>query len=281
MFLGKTLVVFEDLKTPDARSWDAANSTLKQLTTGATFMMEMKQKEKRPVRNTCNFNLASNNEAVKVSEGFRRLVSLDVSNSKIGDRAYFSRLAHAMNKDVGEAFFWMCMDRVKGWMDTGRNWEKSVCTEVPKSKTTTNIVCGHLHPVYEWVKRTFLLNKKGIELTRLKEFHQKYVFGQDEKKGAALKDVQLAAKLREIGIQVGKTTCRKKRIIGITCVLPMDFDDLKAIYEKKGWIADIDDFVKIVNPDEVDFSDDEAEPEYEVAEDTPDRVLQAYKQARK
>ena len=108
---GKLLVVFEELQTSGKSDWEMISNKIKTMATGTTLEFEEKNQKSFVAENISNSIIATNNEAIRETEG-RRIYNADVSSRRKNDSKYFENLVQTcFNDEVGYAFYCLMKDR--------------------------------------------------------------------------------------------------------------------------------------------------------------------------
>ena len=102
---GTSLVNINEM--PVSSDYKGFNESLKNLTTECIFYPEEKNEKSYSQRNTFNFIITTNKEAIQFDENNkRRIVSLDINESRIGDTEYFNKIIkECMNDECGKCFY--------------------------------------------------------------------------------------------------------------------------------------------------------------------------------
>jgi hypothetical protein len=179
-----------------------------------------------------------------------------------GNRKYFIELGKIMsNEEVGEAFYFNCLDIAKEFPDFHEQFEIPITDEYVKN------VNDNISTIYLFIKERYVLKAKGIDC-QYKHFYDDYVrfCNAFHQKKNILKKGAVKDKLVEIGINimVASTKHNNKTWIKNT------YNELLEIFKKNHLMNDIDDFhsesgesvekEKIIKPgDFVDESENSSE----------------------
>lgn len=103
--LGKLFLCFEELKTKDKNDWMVAMNQLKSMATDSSIDLEKKGKDSINIANMLSIMLCSN-YTLTVENDDRKFVMVDISDCRVGDKAYFDKLyTYINNEGWQEAFF--------------------------------------------------------------------------------------------------------------------------------------------------------------------------------
>jgi hypothetical protein len=91
IYLGKLIIIFEELPTFSDAQWSAVSSRIKTLTTEKLCVYRDLQEKSIQAENISNFQINTNVESIKDSNG-RRYVILDLNPSRVGNYDYFKNL---------------------------------------------------------------------------------------------------------------------------------------------------------------------------------------------
>jgi hypothetical protein len=111
IYMGKILIIFEELTTFTDGQWNAVSSKLKTFATEKTCVFRDVYEKAIQADNISNFIINTNNDAIKDSDG-RRYIILPMSSKHFEDHVYFDDLKNScFNMIVGEAFFYVSHDQ--------------------------------------------------------------------------------------------------------------------------------------------------------------------------
>lgn len=165
VLIGKVLLVLEEAPTSSTGAWDKFSGDMKHFITGEELDVNEKHKTVYQVDNICNCIIITNNNAIKITPDDRRYFVCDISDKYVGNKEYFDEMFDiskgADSDEVGEAFFWSCMD----------NYEKSVKAKwnenrMPITEHRKDLAADYIHDVHDFVKTKYVLEKRGFRSTR-------------------------------------------------------------------------------------------------------------------
>ncbi len=215
---GKLLVCFEELENFSKAEWESISSTLKKMITSNNITYQNKCTKAYESNNLNNYILISNNDAIKDDDG-RRYFILDISTSKVGDNAYYTKLYECFNDEVGEAFFHMMMR-----LDTTLFNPQAF----PITSSKMESLSKRLDSVYKFIKEQYVLQDRSIN-TSASDLFNEYKFMY---KPIAKEDFH--RKIAEIGIV--RSTSGKKIWYNV------EHSILLSIAQSKNWINDTDEY---------------------------------------
>lgn len=255
---GKLLLVLEELPCSSEGQWKTLSNALKLWITGFMVQLEAKQCNAIQQKNIASLFLLSNNNAIIISPLDRRYFIPDVSIKYLGNFQYFIELRKVMNEpEVGEAFYWFCKEF------DNQNDDFDAQRDRPNTKARTDIILESLHTIYIYIKRRFLLYGRGIEKMKLTNFRDNYlsdlIFDQKEIKAGSVplyRKHDLNVSPREINKKLNEIGIETKKGAGNYIYVNITFEDLKKIYEKKGWLDDFD-IIRETNEEDSNSSIDE------------------------
>ena len=237
-FLGKLLVIFEELPTFGLREWEAVSSKLKTLTTEKTAMYRGLFKDAIQAENISNFMINTNVESIKNSDG-RRYIIMPLSDSRKGDYDYFENLRNkCFNLEVGEAFYSKMMS-----IDiTGYYAQKCF----PDTENKRLAIANQLDPIEKFIKFNYVLKKRGITKIKTNHFHQEYLEFCSKNNFKPLSNTLFYSKL--------KSLCKIERgpKNNGNFYFNVPLETLEAFATKNKWICEYDEVIE-----EDDDDDDE------------------------
>jgi len=265
--LGIMLFVLKEAPCSTLGEWKKLDSKLKNYITEAIISIRLMRVDAFKTNNTVSFIINTNSYAIAMNHQTRRYFSSDCSSVYKGNRKYFIELGKIMsNEEVGEAFYFNCLDIAKEFPDFHEQFEIPITDEYVKN------VNDNISTIYLFIKERYVLKAKGIDC-QYKHFYDDYVrfCNAFHQKKNILKKGAVKDKLVEIGINimVASTKHNNKTWIKNT------YNELLEIFKKNHLMNDIDDFhsesgesvekEKIIKPG--DFVD-ESEKSSEVGKST-------------
>ena len=241
IYLGKLIIIFEELPTFSDGQWSAVSSKLKTLTTEKMCVYRDLYEKGVPAENISNFQINTNVESIKDSNG-RRYVILDLNPSRVGDYEYFRNLKNkCFNNTVGEAFFSYLMTKITDEVSENFLGQRDFPETMNKRLTIANL----LHSSYKFLKDMYLLTGLGIEKKNCTELYDEYVVFCESEKMRKCGRNDFYKKLETINIH-------RKKINGYWS-FSFDANILKEIAKKYKWVCEYDDFEE----DEAEFENDD------------------------
>jgi len=232
IYLGKLIIIFEELPTFSESQWSAVSSKLKTLTTEKICTYRDLYEKGAQAENISNFQINTNVESIKDSNG-RRYIILDLNPSRIGDYEYFKNLKEkCFNMSVGEAFFSYLMTKI-----TDEQSEKFLGQrDFPDTSNKRLTISNLLHSSYKFLKERYLLTNTSIEKKAPIELLLEYkLFCTDEHyKSCGRNDFY--KKLETIGI-ISRFNNGDK-------YYNVDIKTLKDIAKKYKWICEYDNYIE-------------------------------------
>lgn len=238
---GKMMLVLEEMRAMSINEWKAVNEKLKNLITDGTTNFEFKGKQEFIGDNYLSIIINSNNKSsVKLDENDRRYVVLEVSESKIGDYAYFDAIRkHTTNEAFAEAFFNDCRqyaEQHKTFFED--NGPKKFSTQMKK-----DIIIHNLDTLYDHIKTEYILKKRDMDIF-LSQLTDDYNTTHNKYQRKA-RDVSKL--LKDIGINGKASTGNKMRY-------RFSHTELYNIFKAKNFIDEFDEFTD--GDEEVDMCTD-------------------------
>ena len=154
IFMGKLLIIFEELPTFSISQWSVVSSKLKTLTTEAVTVYRGLYKDPIQANNISNFLINTNVDGLKDSGG-RRIMIMPVSNCHVDDFEYFANIRNkCFNLEVGEAFYSYMME-----LDVSNFFCQR---DFPESELKKIAISCHLNSVVKFIKFEYVLKKLPI-----------------------------------------------------------------------------------------------------------------------
>ena len=230
IYLGKLIIIFEELPTFSDGQWSAVSSKLKTLTTEKLCIYRDLQEKSIQAENISNFQINTNVESIKDSNG-RRYVILDLNPSRVGDYEYFRNLKDkCFNLSVGEAFFSYLMTNI-----TDEESNNFFCqSDFPETMNKRLTIANLLHSSYKFLKDMYLLTNLDVDKKNCVELYNEYVVYCESERMRKCGRNDFYKKLETINIH-------RKKINGYW-YFSFDMQMLKEIANKYKWICEYDDF---------------------------------------
>lgn len=220
--LGKLFVTFEELQFFSDKEWRAIDSELKDMITDTMMSFTDKYEKRFQTETFCNYMVLTNFNSIKGANGRRYLVC-DVNPCKMNDFEYFDNIRkNCFNDEIGYAFFsFLC----------SRDISKYDSFKIPSTKAKQDLCADLLQPIEKFLKFTFLLKNKTIDL-KLKELFDLY---DDYMCANGYGDVTpngMTKQLRELGFDYKKSDKFNYYKISL--------DELEVVAKRKKWRNELD-----------------------------------------
>jgi hypothetical protein len=220
--LGKLFVTFEELQFFSEKEWRAIDSELKDMITDTMMSYTDKYEKRFQAESFLNSMVLTNVNSIRGANGRRYLVC-DINPCKMNDFKYFDNIrVNCFNDEVGYAFYCFLCDRDVSKYDSFK---------IPTTKAKEDLCADLLLPIEKFLKFTFLLKNKPIDL-KLKELFDLY---DDFMCANGYSDVTpngMTKALRELGINMQKNDKFNFYRVSI--------DDLEIIATRKKWRNNLD-----------------------------------------
>ena len=220
--LGKIFVPFEELQFFSDKEWNAIDSEIKDLITGDYASYTDKYEKRFDAKNTNNYIINSNFNAIKGANG-RRYVVLDINPSYQNNTAFFKNIrTNCFNDNVGRAIYcYLCE------VDT----DNFNSLDIPETQNKLDIIADLMTPIEKFMKYAYIIRQNGMK-DKLKTVYDKYVqYCTDNK--LHHQSIQTFSKtLREYGIEY-------KAVKGYN-VYDVSFQFLDELAKRKKWYHHLD-----------------------------------------
>lgn len=244
-YMGKLFIIFEELPTFGKSQWEGVSSKLKTFTTERTTMFRGLFKDPIQADNHMNFMINTNVEALKDSDG-RRIIILPIKSTKKGNFKYFENIKkNCYNNIVGEAFFSYMRTKVDIEGFYGQR-------DFPQTENKEVAIANLLHPVYKFIKYSFVLKNEGINKCKPLELYNHYLQYCKQEDLKYLGKNDFIRKLEDININFKKSNGNN--------YYNLSYEELKEIADKNKWICRYDE-VMVSESNTFHDSDDEDENE--------------------
>lgn len=240
IFLGKLLIIFEELPLFTTSSWSAVSSKLKTLATESKAVYRDLYEKAIQAENISNFMINTNVDAIKDSNG-RRIIIAPINTSRVGDYKFFEDFRNScLNIEVGECFFSYMLEK-----DTSQFYAQAGFPETDLKRIAT----AELLPPHEkFLKIEFVMKHIGIDKIKPSELYDMYkIFCMEINKKCYGKN-DFIKKLEQLGIIYKKLNGNN--------YYKVSSEELKAIATKHKWLCKYDEELKDENDDEEE-SDEE------------------------
>lgn len=235
MLEGCVYCVLEEPQQASKGEWHKLSNQLKILCTGSVIGIHKKYKDRYQIQNNVSLAVMTNHNALFVEQDDRRIVCLDVSRCKVGDKDYFNTLHKALNAESGKQLFKYLLSIDLEDFDE--------LNDIPDTNTKRELKVENIPFLFEFIKSEYLQNNKGFKI-KFADLFAHYEAHCDEKnhKGK-LNKVVVSKQLAEVGINT-KSVKRKEFGNSPVHFLDQTYGDLYAVFDTKGWIHEIDDIQK-------------------------------------
>jgi hypothetical protein len=170
IYMGKLLIVFEELPVFSEASWSAVSSKLKTLSTEKICVYRDVYEKSIQAENISNFQINTNVESIKDSDG-RRYIIMDLNTSRYGDYKYFDSIkTKCYNLQVGEAYFSYLMTKITEEETKIFYGQRDFPETANKLITISNL----LHSSFKFLKNNYLLRNLEIDKIPCAELYQLY-----------------------------------------------------------------------------------------------------------
>ena len=228
---GKALVCLEEMPTATEGEYLSLANQLKVLLTGREYLMKRKYHDDMVVQNTMSIAVLSNRNALKFENSDRRWAMLDISESRIGDEAYFRSLAAANTREVGLAFFHFLL---------GVDLREHKDLRPPETEARAEKQAETIPHVFQFLKERYLSHGGGIPRQKFGALYDSYrEWFAREHGGRATHETKIAVSkaLSNVGISTILASFHGEQ----GRLLALSFADLRALFVHKGWLHDIDE----------------------------------------
>jgi Family of unknown function (DUF5906) len=247
---GCALVNFDELPA-DNGNWKSIQDKLKGLITESTFDCRTMYSAGYVQKNTFNVIISTNNNAVYMTQGnMARPVVLDISEEKVGDLEYHTKLAkYIENPDIQLAFYQQMMEKFAGlgaW-----NADEEIITASKTMKIIEALPC-----FYKYIKEKYVLKNKGIDI-KTNTFFDTYFKSTNDKTSKQ----QIGKYFKKLGIEpkkIAQTDYVKQHYIYY-----IKNTDLYNAFMKNKWIDALVDVVNDENNEVVQVESEEGGDEEE------------------
>jgi len=237
---GKMLLCLEEPTGKVLNEQGGLDNLIKDPLTNSFIGVRTMYKVGYQVKNHLNVVFFTNNKAFKKCG--RRIFAMDISNEKKQKSKYFDELRDKIMRDeVGEYLYWSAIDYFES---DCKNFNEE--RDMPKTTAGQELSISSMHSVFEYIKDKYVLKNKGMDM-RFKDFFIEYIRYCKKVNRPCIKKHDVGNYLSDEGI--------RKKGSGNKLVLKIEADELLAIYKKKNWIHELDEFGE--EEAELSFGDDD------------------------
>lgn len=253
ILIGKLFVVFEELTTFSTEQWNGVSSKLKTMTTEDMTTFRGLYENEIQLRQTLNFWINSNVDAIKDSAGRRNIVfDINVAAWKDKDEknAYFKDLRdNCFNDKVGEAFFSYLRTKIDS-----KDFDAQV--HFPDTENKLNAIASQLPFPYRFIKEEYVLRKDDMEKIKPDALYNQFTkYCGNKNRTAIMNKNDFIQKLNVIGIS--------RKDVKNSPYYKETAKDLYDIAIKEKWISptELEELNAIENTNEKDDDGDDDEVE--------------------
>jgi hypothetical protein len=226
---------------------------MKPYITNGTICYEGKYLQDFIAENLNSYILLTNNTTLKISPGDRRFVMLDVSDDLVGNYDYFDKLGEIIDGPEsnlnGEAFYWYCIEYYEQYLKENNGKHFNPQRDRPVTKEKNETIIKHLHSLYVFIKKEFLLRRQGICKQTLANFTNDYkqtllddLKTKKDNKVNKYKKHDTEIDTREISRLLKNLGIITVRGSGNKVMVPeTPYEVLLELFKKKHWIDEYDD----------------------------------------
>lgn len=224
--LGKIFVPFEELQFFSDKEWNGVDSELKDNITGDYASYTDKYEKRFDAKNTNNYMINSNFNAIKGANGRRYLVT-DINTSFQNNHEYFANIRkHCFNDITGHAIYcYLCE------IDT----ENFNSLDMPETQNKLDLIADLMTPIEKFLKYVYIVKKNGIK-EKLKSVYDKYVEYCTIYKYHHQSIQTFSKTMREYGIE--------HKVIKGYNVYDISFEYLDELAKRKKWYHNLDNDVQ-------------------------------------
>jgi hypothetical protein len=265
---GKVMLILEEPESASRQQWFSLANSIKHIATSKSLEIKQKHKDSYFIPNCLSLIINTNNNALRMEKDDRRTFALDVSHKYVKNTKYFNKLHEAIgNKKCGEAFFYQCQEIYEATKKTFKPFQ------MPNTEAKKENIIENLETHYQFIKDKFLykMHDMNKSFTSLYEFYKNYCKNRNK-------------------IPIGKPTfSRRMTAVGITCIqkkikntntkiYKYSYEQLKNLYEKKGWIHESDCLGEVSESESEDEfveseSEEEEEEQQQKIEQNPKKII--------
>jgi hypothetical protein len=227
---GKLLLYLEEMPKKSNLEWTAIADRFKALIDPGRIDINEKGKPSYNTDNTASIIVNTNRNAVRIDTTDRRWVFLDISDEHVGNHEYFDELGECIEEpEVGEAFFAYMCERARAKPD----WVTKQAKKIPRTDTKQEQIVRNLDNLYVFIKEHYISHQSGLDIPQT-EFYKRYSFVYENR---AHDKYTVGSMMASLGFKRGSKYLKQKRVDGTRpfCYV-MSYDELYALFDKKGWI---------------------------------------------
>jgi hypothetical protein len=255
IFLGKLLILLEDLPEMSDNEYRTFSSTMKTLVTEKQSIYRDVFEKPIQAENISNFVATSN---YPLKDTGRRIISLDVSLKKRLDFTYFQKLrAECFNMKVGEAVFSYLLTKISDEeCDTFYGQR-----DFPETENKRTSIADSLSSAHKYIKFNYVLRKRGISIIKRIDLYENYKSFCRTKSLNACGRNGFYKKLYETEIEPYSSNGYE--------YYKASYEKLKNIADKYNWICKYDD----IEEEEQEENQEENQEEHQEDRETEINIL--------
>jgi len=222
--VGKLILVLEELPTDSTNQWKSLSNSIKRIITNKTIDLKQKYKDTYEMKNYVSVIINTNNNALCITYEDRRPAVFDISNKRIGDFKYWTKLYQYMDDDtVAEAFYNYMVELYDP------EFNERI---IPETEAKKELIIETLPRIYKYIRDYHIKQKKDIQEQPLQMFYTDYYkiypYGSIIEISKLLKSIGVVTEVKNIGGS-------NKRCISAT------YKSLLEKFNKNGWLHETDD----------------------------------------
>ena len=232
---GRMLVNFNELPCAGLNQWRGVMDCIKSLVTEPYMSVTQRYCDSYIQNNTFNVIITTNNNAININvNNHARIVSADVSESRLGDYEYFGNLKNkTSNFEVGKAFMAYMKEHFES---EGQHFN---CDMKPTTESMKDKIASNLPVHVDFIKNAYIKVKEDID-TITDDFYTNYMeYCNDEKRKPLSKPI-LGSQLTNLGIKKTRRSVRGNR----SHYYVANYKDIMSLFQKKMWIHDTDEIME-------------------------------------
>lgn len=221
-FEGTCCINFDELPT-DMGNYKSVADNLKSLITEPYFTCRSMHCNGYQQKNTFNIYITSNNNAILITQSNNdRYFIAKINTSKVGDRAYFTKLNKILKKKEVQKLFYE--DMVIRFNEKCEDWNED---NMPDSEVKTEKLIESLPFFYKWLKEEFILKNRSMNMNTVDFFKEYYRKTKD--KTSKIKIGKMLAQLQILPKMVKRDSKTYKYYI-------VEAEDMYNTYKANKWI---------------------------------------------
>lgn len=185
-FKNKLILHIEEMPATTVNEWEMISSILKSYITEDKITIEQKGKDSKSLNNYLNVIVCTNRNAIKIEEGDRRWVCLEINNKYKDNKEYFNKLSYVLKDvDVQNAFKSYLVETYTEYFDPRR---------IPDSIDKQILRLQAIPKPIQFMKEKYLRYKQDVDII-LKDLVDEYIKWARETKSTVKMTTYLMRKL--------------------------------------------------------------------------------------